>query len=166
MKTIAMRAVVIACAKERSLEMVGIPIPSSLQPQLRIERYSEGLVGACGGNAVKPARLLADDVHDDGLALHVDTGSAATDEIDAFDLRGGQARENSDKIIGLACRALPINQHIARRIGEAAHIAAVIEHEAGYALDHIERRVEPHRREKRCRIANDCAGRRGCTRGT
>ncbi len=164
-RAVALRTVVVACAEQRSLEVPTVPIPAPLEPHLRIERYGGRLVGADGGNAVKASFLLQDDVHHDGLALHVDAGRAAADEIDPLDLRRRQTRQDADQIVGLAGRAPAVDQDIARGTGKAAQIASVVEHEPRHAADRVICGVYPHRREEGGWIARDgLAGRIRCGR--
>ena len=87
--------------------------------------------------AGEAAGLLQDDVGHDGLALHVHAGRAPADHVDALNLRRRHAREQSDQVVGLAGRPLAVDQHIARRPREPAHLRPVVKGEPRQAQHHV-----------------------------
>ncbi len=112
-----------------------------------VERIFDGrLVGTVGKHLVvdvdrlvRLRRRLADDVDDLLVALHVDAGGAAGDDLDPVDLRDGDIVE-LDVEADLAGRALAVDQHIAGGVGEPAHRIAGRKDEARHVRDDIKRR--------------------------
>jgi hypothetical protein len=86
------------------------------------------------------ARGSVDDIGD----LAGQTGNVerrAVDDLDPGDVGRRNARQERAQVVGLGRRALPVEQHIARRLAEAAHVLAVADLEAGNLRKHVRRRL-------------------------
>ena len=88
-------------------------------------------------------------------------GRAAADQIDALDVAGGDARQDRLQGIGLRCRPLAVDQHVAGRAGEAARRADVGEGEARAAGRSCHRRCSAAARRRTRRHSSVCRLRRG-----
>jgi hypothetical protein len=88
---------------------------------------------------LEPGSAPAYDIHDNGPTRHVDTGSAAADQLDTLDGRRLYPRQDVRERLRLRDRLLAVDQHIAGRTGIASHKARAGDAEAGDTLHHIER---------------------------
>jgi hypothetical protein len=78
------------------------------------------------------------DVHDDRIALHIDTRSPAPDQLDALDLGDQGPRQDRGAGVVLGRRPRSIDQDIADRALETPRAIAVLDGETGHAADHVE----------------------------
>src|SRR5690606_8774487 len=88
-------------------------------------------------------RVFQDDVGHHGIALHLDAGGAAADQLDPLDLGGHGAAQDVGAGVVLGGRAGAVDQDVADRAFEAARAVAVVDREARHPVDHVQGGVRP-----------------------
>ena len=145
-------------AQGRPFEGAVAELARALEPRRRRGAAVLKHAGRHGEQPLAGLVLAQDDVGDDRLALHVDAGGAAADDVDALDLAGLDAAQGVLQAFTLGGRPLAIDQHIAGRAAVAAHVVALVEREARNAGDHVHGGVGLGRREEGGRIGRGPGG--------
>ena len=108
-----------------------------------------------------------DDVHDDRIALHVDAGGPAPDQLDAFDLGHQGSREDRGAGVVLGRRPRAVDQDVTDRAFEAARAVAVLDRETRDPADHVQSRVRALAGEEvECEDKDALLGGAGLRRGS
>ncbi len=132
------RIVEIAVPGDRPLIGAVAGMPGVLQAGVRhgVTVIDEDVVFHVGHDVCRVS-LLPDHICNHCLALHVDAWHAAADQIDPLHIGSRDAQEDGLEVVRLGRRALAVDQHVARRAGEAARRIHVLKDKPRQAGQHV-----------------------------